>query len=228
MIEFSKKKIERTKTLGERLKKVREESGISLEEAGEKVQIKKEYLQALEQGTYSDLPGPVYIESFLKKYAEFLHVSSDFVLSLYHDQEKKSLKKQYHTTFSPLPKSLPKDKLNPKMIRNLLISLIILACLIYIGFVIAKIFSPPNLTVSSPIVDMTTTAEFIDVSGQTEPEANLEINGQQIILDEDGNFSESVNLKEGLNKIIISASKEKSKDTIIKRNIIKEKLDNNL
>jgi len=222
MIQFRQKALQRSKTLGERLKKVRQESKISINEAVQQTQIQKKYLEAIEQGNYSLLPGPVYIESFLKKYADFLKVSSDYVLSLYHQQEKKTLKKKYQASFSPLPKSLNKEIITPRLMRRIIIGIIIAACLAYVGFVIAKIFSPPQLIISSPADYVTIESNSIEIKGSTEPEAVLTINGKQIFLDEQGAFSETVSLKEGLNEIIISASKEKSKETVVKRNIIFE------
>jgi cytoskeletal protein RodZ len=212
--------LQRSKTLGERLKKVREESKISLDEAVQGTQIQKKYLEALEQGNYSLLPGPVYIESFLKKYADFLKVSSDYVLSLYHQHEKKTLRKKHESSFSPLPKSVNKGIITPRLIRRIIIGLIIAFCLAYVVFVIAKIFSPPKLIINSPDDYTTVDKNSIEISGSTEPEAILTINGKQIFLDEKGNFFEIVSLKEGVNEIIISAAKEKSKETTLRRSII--------
>lgn len=222
MIKFSQKKLERTKTLGERLQKIREESEVSIEQVAKETQIQKKYLEALERGNYALLPGPVYVESFLKRYAEYLGVSTEFVLSLYHQQEKKTLKKDYSGKFSPTPKELPKTLITPVLIRKVLIGIVILALATYVGFEISKIFSPPDLVVTSPQDYITVNDNLIEIKGSTEPSVTLSINGKEIFINDDGSFTESVTLKEGVNNISISAIKEKSKATTIIRRVILE------
>ena len=212
---FSKRSIQRSKTLGDRLKKVRQESGISLEEVEQATQIRKKYLEALEQGNYSILPGPLYIESFLKKYAEFLKVSGDFVLNLYRQQDKKVIKKKYQSGLLLPEPRLPKEVISPKLIRNLIVVMVILACLAYFGYEVIKIFSPPNLVVSNPPDFVTISQSSIEVEGETEPEALLTINDRKVFLDEEGGFSELVNLNKGLNVITVSAAKKRSKPAVI-------------
>ena len=225
MAVFKKREVQRTRTLGERLRKVREEANISLKEAAAATQIRKDYLTALEEGNYSHLPGPVYIESFLKKYATFLKVSSDFVLELFNQQEKKVLRHGFKSNFFTPKSSVPKLIITPKLNRNIIIGLIIVACLVYIGFEISNIFSPPNLTVSAPADFLTVRQTTIEVSGSTLPEALLTINGKEVILKPDGNFSAFVNLTEGINEIKISATKEHSKETTVVRRVLFEPVD---
>ena len=223
MANFSKKRLEKTKTLGERLQKIREEGKLSIDTVARDTQIQKKYLQALEQGKYSLLPGPVYVESFLKKYAEYLGVSVDFVLSLYHQQEKRTLKRDYQSKFSPTPKQLPKSLITPVLVKRLVIAIVILALMSYVGFEISKIFSPPELIVETPADYITVNDNSVEVAGQTELSATLTINGKEIFIEDDGSFSESVTLKEGVNNISVSATKEKSEANIIVRRVIFEK-----
>ena len=220
MIKFQQKKLQRIKTLGERLRKIREESELTIEEASRQTQIQKRYITALEQGNYASLPGPIYVESFLKKYSEYLGVSTEFVLSLYHQQEKKTLKKEYKSKFTPTPKEIPKALITPVLIRRILIGIVIVALMTYVGFEISKIFSPPELIISSPTDYVTVTENIIEVTGSTEQSATLSINGKEIFINDDGSFSEIVTLKEGLNNISISATKEKSRDTVIIRRVL--------
>lgn len=222
MAVFKKREVQRTRTLGERLRKVREEAKISLKEAAAATQIRKDYLAALEDGNYSRLPGPVYIESFLKKYATFLKVSSDFVLELYNQQEKKVLRRGFKSNFFTPKSSVPKSIITPKLNRSIIIGVIIAACLVYVGFEISNIFYPPNLTVSAPADFLTVQQTTIVVSGSTMPEALLTINGKEVILEPDGNFSASVNLTEGINEIKISAAKEHSKERTVIRRVLFE------
>lgn len=217
---FSKKTIQRSKTLGERLKKVREESGLSLKEASEGTRIQEDYLAAIEEGDYARMPGPVYIESFLKKYATFLKVSSDFVINLYTQQEKKVLQRKHRSNFFTPKRSVPKSFITPKLIRNIVIGVIIGVLLTYLAFEVVGIFSPPELVVNSPTDFSTVTSGSVEVVGLTELESQLTINGEPVVLSTDGSFSVSVDLVSGINKITISAAKKRSKEVTVERHVV--------
>jgi len=63
----------------------------------------------------------------------------------------------------------------------------------------------PKLEISSPSDNSRTNKEDIVVSGNTDKETTIRINGQPIIVDADGKFTSSTRLKDGENKLIISA-----------------------
>lgn len=57
------------------LKKARMEAGYSLEEIANTLNIRKQYLIALEEGNFDILPGQVYIDGYLRLYAKYLGVN---------------------------------------------------------------------------------------------------------------------------------------------------------
>ncbi|WP_052363401.1 RodZ family helix-turn-helix domain-containing protein [Geomicrobium sp. JCM 19037] len=65
--------------LGQFLKEKREEFGWDLEEVQARTKIQKRYLQAIEEGNYSDLPGAFYARAFIKSYSEVLGLEPDQV-----------------------------------------------------------------------------------------------------------------------------------------------------
>ena len=68
--------------IGERLKKLRQEKGISLEEAHKKTKIHVNILKAIEGECLTDL-SPIYLKGFLKIYCNFLGVDPKECLSDY-------------------------------------------------------------------------------------------------------------------------------------------------
>ena len=58
--------------LGRMLKDTREGMGLSLQEVTRAVHIRPNFLQALEKGELSAIPGDVYARGYLKTYADFL------------------------------------------------------------------------------------------------------------------------------------------------------------
>jgi cytoskeletal protein RodZ len=69
---LQKEQAERLMQIGAYLRQVREESFLSLEEVAAKTMIQARLLRAIEAGTLHQLPEPVYIQGFLKRYAEVL------------------------------------------------------------------------------------------------------------------------------------------------------------
>lgn len=60
------------KEIGERLRRRREELGLSLRDAQTATKIRQRYLEALEEGDDSVMPGYVYAKGFLRAYASYL------------------------------------------------------------------------------------------------------------------------------------------------------------
>ena len=108
----------------------------------------------------------------------------------------------------------------PRLIEISLVAIAVLLLLTYLGFEINNIFSPPPLDISSPSDNLVTDKSTIEVIGQTEKEVKIKINDQEVQIDTEGNFRESVSLKTGLNVIKISAAKKRGRENIIYRQVI--------
>jgi len=67
-----------------------------------------------------------------------------------------------------------------------------------------------------------TAALSITVDGQTEPEAEIKINDEIILNNHNGYFSQTINLKKGLNNIVITAKKKYSQEITVTRQILVE------
>ncbi len=226
MGDFTSKSLRGHGTLGERLRKVREERGEELSSIAESLQIQSKYLDALECGRYLDLPGDVYVTSFLKRYAEHLKVNTKTVLHLYQRERQVYQPQQDKQAREALEKDkrMPRVVLTPRMLRRSVVALILLLILLYLGIEAKRIVSPPVLLITSPAGDIKTTDRAITIVGKTEPEASVSINGEAIIPKSTGEFSEEIQLTEGLNTIIITAKKTHSAEQRVQRNILVEKL----
>lgn len=108
----------------------------------------------------------------------------------------------------------------PKILKNILIFLTICVCFIYLGYRINKIISPPLLIIESPAANLTTDQTSLKVAGRTEAEANLIINGQTVLTDKNGDFSQTISLKNGINIITITANKKHSRGNTIVRQVL--------
>jgi cytoskeletal protein RodZ len=72
--------------LGALLRRAREEKSLSLDDIQEVTKIRKRYLQAIESGDYSVLPGSFYVRAFVKNYSEAVGLEPEEVLRLYQHE----------------------------------------------------------------------------------------------------------------------------------------------
>ncbi|MCK5358629.1 MAG: hypothetical protein KAJ48_09560, partial [Elusimicrobiales bacterium] len=110
----------------------------------------------------------------------------------------------------------------PKIIRNIIIIIVVFICLLYLAYYLNNIISPPELNIFYPDTDITLENNIITIQGRTEIETKLLINGEIVLTDADGFFTQEIKLKKGLNNIQISSQKKYSRQNIITRKIIWE------
>jgi Helix-turn-helix domain len=67
--------------IGKELKKTRTDLDISIQVAAKETNILAHYLEALEKGDWSPLPGEVYARGYLKKYSEYLDLDSAGIMA---------------------------------------------------------------------------------------------------------------------------------------------------
>jgi len=63
---------EKLKQITQKLRQVREQKAIALEQVAAKILVRPVFLNALEEGRFEDLPEPVYISGFIRRYADAL------------------------------------------------------------------------------------------------------------------------------------------------------------
>lgn len=76
--------------LGEYLKNIRKSINASLETVAAKTKININYLNAIEEGRFNDLPGEVFIKGFLRSYAKFLGIDEADVINRYNQLRKET------------------------------------------------------------------------------------------------------------------------------------------
>ncbi|HNX11139.1 MAG TPA: helix-turn-helix domain-containing protein [bacterium] len=210
------------KSIGDQLRLARLESGWSIEKVARQLKTKEENIRFLENEEYQKLPAGIYGQIFLKKYIEFLGLDYKKIKRAMAS-EKKIAPHPADDVFAN--KVVAKDKLMvfPKLLRSFLLGAIIIVCLLYLSFYLKKITTPPNLKIISPSTEKQVQSELsAQVVGQTEPESEVKINGQLILIDRSGAFSQTVSLKQGVNIIVVTAKKKYSREEAVTRQILVE------
>lgn len=204
---FTKKSVG-TLTLGEKLKRLRSEKRISLGEASRYTKIQVAYLEYLEEGSYDRLPADVYVRGFLRSYADFLGVDESILLKLYNKERgiKKNLEKNNNAKpVKKKPVNISSYVLTPKKIIAVVATVSVLAGLYFLYREIDSFASAPSLVIIAPESESEISGNSIFVEGITDSDAALFINGQPILVNDDGRFRENLTLQPGLNVINIKA-----------------------
>jgi len=189
------------------------------------VSIRYDYLESLEKGDYSVLPPAVYVRGFIRSYAGFLGMDAQQLVRIYNhelsymleDDKKVKQKKQ-------------KDDSGWKARLSITPHILTLACSFCVIAVLGYYFmhqinsfnSKPYLFIESPSANGVVREKELWISGNTEEDAVLRINGQEISVGAGGNFKEKVTLAEGRNTLVVEAENRFSRIERREINIIYE------
>lgn len=224
---FKARPITETITVGDCLKRKREELGISLKDLGKKVGIREEYLENLENGNYADLPPQVYVRGFIKSYAGYLGVDATQLIKIFN-REVASI--SVDEAFSRKQDSVAKKRswkeylvVTPRMLTFVGSFVIVSVLGYYFMHQINSFNSKPYLFIDSPSVDEVVQEKELTVSGKTETDAILRINGQEISVNPEGNFSQKITLAPGRNVLVVEAKNRFSRSDKREINIVYEK-----
>lgn len=218
MIKFINKSIEQL-TLGERLRQARRGLNLELSQVGQAINVKKEFLEMIEQGDYSRLPSLVYVENYLKVYAAYLGLDWRRLEPIYIKE----------TSFLPKPAGKPAiGHLHqpalylPKFIYLAIIIIGLTLIFTYLGWQVNNLLKPPTLNIISPVNNLTVNERTIEVSGSTLAGVRVTVNGQEIAVNQQGQFKEVISLQPGFNNLKISAQAKHSREQVIYRQILVE------
>jgi cytoskeletal protein RodZ len=232
MVGFTKKSIG-TLTLGEKLRRLRSDRRITINEVSRVTKIQVKYLEYLEEGQYHRLPADVYVRGFLRSYADFLGVDENILLKFY-DKEK-GIKRNLEKDKKAPPKKIKPVNVSsfvftPKKIVAAAVSVLVLTGLFFLWREIGSFASTPLLAVLSPENNSEVSGNFTVVSGVTDKDDSLFINGQPVLVGDDGKFQENLTLQSGVNVINIRAVnkyKKESGETVTVRSDYKENINPN-
>ncbi len=209
-------------TVAELLLLARQQRGVELVDAAAALQISPLYIEALERGDYARLPCLIYSRNFVKQYGAYLGLHVPPLVRLF-EQEWSLFEKLQPALISVPRREQVKSRDFLKLPRLLRLSGAIAAVCLVIAYLAHGLYSlrqPPTLVVDSPAEEQLLTKQLVQVRGKTEPEAEIFINSQLILSDNQGNFHESIPLMPGVNIIEIQAKKKYSRENKVYRKII--------
>ncbi|MBL7058450.1 helix-turn-helix domain-containing protein [Patescibacteria group bacterium] len=210
-------------SVSEQLRLSRQKKDLSLEKIAKYLEINVRYLKALESGDFSTLPPGTYAKNYLREYALFLGLNYHELLPLF-EKEKSVLgcgvkKSDFFTKLKAKQKRI---LFLPSIFKNIVIFASVLACLVYFGGAILKIFSPPILEVFNPPENLIISTFSIDITGYAQEESQVFINGE-LVANTGGSFMRTVYLRNGINIINITAEQKLGRKSVVERRILVDK-----
>ena len=211
----------KAETFGDRLKKRREELGLSVEEVAQEIAAPQKYVQAFEKNQYGEFSAKIYAIGFVKKLLIALAVPNVYPWIQEFSTEWDVA--HFHLAKSPI--SLPHVQKRFFVITPQRAAFISAG----IGFVVLGIFilnrfttfiRPPKLIIDQPRDERIITIPYALVKGTVEKESHLTVNGREIRIDELGNFNEEIGLGAGLNTLEFIAENRFGKQTAAVRHIV--------
>src|SRR2546423_12771750 len=100
-------------TLGEELRRRREERGTTLNDISEATRIGTRFLKAIETNNFSILPGGIFTRSFIRAYAKHVGMNEDEAIGLYLQQVSGPALDPHEAKAEPVNQAPPPEKIRP-------------------------------------------------------------------------------------------------------------------
>ncbi len=207
------------RTVGDILKDERLAHRFSLLELAKRTRIRQEYLEALESNLFEKLPATTFVKGYIRNYAQLFDFDPQPVLAILRRDYKESSKGKLvpREFLSPILKKRRRNR--PLRLAVLTIGLIFCTVLLYIFVQWWQSQQPPELIVTAP-QQLEAVGPAMIVTGETELDVRLLVNGQPVAIQPDGGFEyELIFQSEGLKSLEIQAVDDKERTTTVVRQV---------
>ncbi|MBP7061084.1 MAG: helix-turn-helix domain-containing protein [Candidatus Moranbacteria bacterium] len=215
---FTRKKVA-SLTLGEKLRKLRADFRMSLQDVSKVTRIQVKYLESLESGQYEKLPADVYVRGFLRSYARYLNVDEQALVKLYERERNiqanlglEVATKTGQNSFAPLSFVITSRTL---FLTGIII--VVSGAFFYLYQEFQSFAAEPQLTLLEPENGALVDSQDVRVRGKTDKGATVTLNDQAVFVDNEGTFSDMLPVRFGMNTIVIRTVNrfEKEKKVIL-------------
>ncbi|MBD3366031.1 hypothetical protein GF360_01670 [candidate division WWE3 bacterium] len=203
------------KNLGEILKSQRKKRKLTYNQVYAKIKIHPNYIKALEENDYAVFDSGVHAKGFLKIYAELLNLNVSQILALWRREhsftfEHELEKTKEQTVFEEIKQGFT---LTTNKVLALIGIVLLVAFFGYLFYSYKNYSGPPDLKIDTPENNKIVGNSLVDITGKTDIDSVLFINGERVFLKPDGSFATSLHLKEGVNTLSITSINKLDKKT---------------
>ena len=203
-------------TVGEILRQRRLELKLTFTNLSELTKIPQDTLKALEKNQFDELPEFPFLKGMVQNYAKALNLDPAPVVAVF--------KRDYDQRQKPTPFNLNKSPSQTPLIDWLqrpltlfLGGIILLGALV--GWSLWRVYQPPHLVVDSPI-DGQTAISPVEISGKTDRDASLSLNGKTLNLETDGSFATTFADSPGSYELVLKSTSRRQKTNETKITVI--------
>lgn len=213
---FTRKKVE-SLTLGEKLRKLRTDSRMTLQDISRATRIQVKYLEFLESGEYEKLPADVYVRGFLRSYARYLNVDEEALVKLYERERniqenlgRETRVQTVQSSFAPLS-----FVITSRSLAMVGIFLLVFGAFYYLYREFRNFAAEPQLIVFEPKNGTVVDGQEVTVRGKTDKGSQVTLNDQGVFVDSEGVFSDTVPVRVGMNTVVIRTVNRFEKEKIV-------------
>lgn len=204
-------------------KKLRKDSGLSLEKLSERTKIQKRYLECLEKGEFERLPPDVYVRGFIIKCCTFFDSSGLSALLRFYIQQTPQPYGQASLARGTLTAS-PSAIGNSITPRHLAIAATALFLFLVGGYFLVRFipfFFTPEISLIYPSKE-TLVVNFLNITvqGRTKYTSSLTFNGKELYIGKKGLFEGELELEEGVNILTLEAESRFGRKAEVVRRVV--------
>lgn len=207
------------KTIGEILKTERLKHHVSVPDFANRSKIRPEYIIALEENRFTELPAAIFVKGFIRSYARAFGFDYQPLLGL--------LRRDYRE--SAVGTLVPSEFIKPMLKKRQMwtpvtwlvlgLATVFLTLMGYVGVQYYNLQKPPILTVDTP-EENAFVKEQVSVHGSTIPDGIVTVNLQPVALQPDGSFQTDVYIpKEGIHTVTIEVEDRRGKKNMVQRTV---------
>jgi len=212
---------EDNKTLSEFLKEKRQSKNLSLEKLSDLTKIQIFSLEALENGQFEKLPPSVYRSGIFKRLAKYLGVDEKEIAEMYNNETRVIEASVDYKNIAEPKKENFRFVLTPRKFIIALSMVLSVSLFAYLWYQFDFLIGPPNLAINLK-EDLITKDETFALIGKTDSRVDLTVNGENVYVSPDGNFSKDVLLASGINSIEVKVINSFGKTTQIIKQIFRQ------
>lgn len=201
------------KTAGELLREKRLIKELSLEDVANKTKIKIEFLDAIENSNYAYLPSSTFAKGFLRNYATFLYLNPDTMVAMFRRDFTQNAKGEI------IPRGLVEPVSSKPHFFSVSLILTTIAVVAFVGFLGMQLiswWSLPKIKLIQP-QNNDTYGEKVTFKGVADSDSTVKVNGQLVILDQNGQFTLDLIFPGGTHSVIVEATNRQGKSTLVER-----------
>jgi len=170
------------KRFGRLWRQVREEKGMTMEQAEEETKIRKFYLRALEEDNFSVMPAQVYAIGFVRKYCVFLGIDEQEMIHRYK-QLSGGIRKEEDSAATPVATYEDKPPFISRVsTRNMAAAIIFLVIALWLGSYAADYLANQGSRTKTPVVKPPVTDNQKPTEPEEKPPAVVNPNEVRVVL----------------------------------------------